>query len=96
MDSLRSMPPPKTEMLEFVCPLPKAPQGFREASVSVSTAGEALLLLIGNDHANDAHGQDNTPGASFPRTKMPEGKPFRLIAARPGGIAETDSSGRRD
>ncbi len=78
---------PKTKTLEFVCSFAGVPQGFSEVSASVSTAGEALLLLVGNDAAGHVHARDDRTGASFPRTHMPEAKPFRLTSVRPGGIA---------
>ena len=74
-------------MLEFVAPLPETPQGFRLASASVSTAGNALFLFIGNDAADDVHGRDtHKGGATFARTHMPERKAFRLVTVGPGGV----------
>jgi hypothetical protein len=80
---------PQRLNLKFVSSIPKVDPECSLVSCSVANDGSGLFLFIMDDTDNDVHGRIEK-GASFPKTKMPNKKKFKLIIQNECGQQKFD------
>jgi hypothetical protein len=77
-------------VLQTVCAIPSAGDGYVRVSESVAADGSLLFLFVEPSGAADVSGTTESPGwATFPKPRMEQPRRFRLVRVAADGSAAT-------